>query len=372
MSNIKLLSIGLGILLLISVISMLVINDMPYSVSNNPISKIDSFPENSQWLKSLSASTCSPDTGYTYCIKDSYRYGSASAYVKIQTTNILGKKGYGLIEGKQSRYYVGEVYQNVKFSGDKFYAKRGQTTWGNPCMTGGCTGDKISSGKYVIATAPAKNPPFVYYIAYDYSSSGGDWCWTAIYHGWVGTPPNYNFYVINCYDNGDCSSNEYCDKSGNWDTWACKIDPCTTMPPAQDICDGFELWSQKCVIGEYQKDKLIETNFETCGCVLPVEMPNVCIGFELWSQKQEQVCIDKYVPDKLIESKSTQCGYVCTENETQTFTCDNGEEIIISVCINNDWVITDNNPERTCLMLPLKSLSLYLVSIWDWILSIFK
>lgn len=333
----------LGILIIIASI----VGVHYFSVSDTPSSTYVEYPEGS-WLKALSVSTCTPESGYDICRQNAYTYGAASAYVKIQSTNMLGDSGYAYIDGANRKYYVGEVYQNLKFTGDKFYARRGLTDWGNPCMAGGCTGTAISTGKYVIASAPAKNPSYVSYIAYDYSSRSGYWCWTAVYWGWVGSSPNYNFYVIGCYDDDDCSTDEYCDNSGEWDTWTCVVDPCSTMLPAQDNCDGFDLWSQKCVRGEYQKDSLIEVNSETCGCVLPVEMPNICVGFDLYTQTQKEMCIDEYIPDILIEAKSTTCGYVCTHNETIDYTCTDGSTVVESICQNNEWIIVDEAPVKSC------------------------
>ena len=130
--------------------------------------------------------------------------------------------------------------------------------------------------------------------------------------------------------------------TGTWFSFE-QVDPCANMPAPENICDGYNLWSQKCVNGEYVKNQLIESNSVTCDCV--IESPeNTCVGHDLWSQKQETVCIEGIVLDQLIESNSQDCGYICTNGETISFTCTDGTEIATQQCINNVWVDVQAKP----------------------------
>lgn len=323
--------ITLGILALITLI---VFSEYSLSV-DGPFFAMTQGPEGGS--KTLSVSSCTPSPGYDFCYQNSYYYHGASPYVQIQGTNLKGKTGYGIIEGSNQQYYIDEVYVNIKHIGDRFTYLRGKTDWGNPCGSVGCIGENVADGKFIIATAPAKNPSYVYFLSWDKDYSGSYWAWSSVFWGWVGNPPNYNFYVIDCYDDSDCESGQYCDKSGSWESWSCEVDPCSTMPEPENICDDFDLWSQKCVYGDIVKDQIIETNSIECGCVIQ-EPQNTCVGFDLWSQKQEVECVEGLVPDELIEEKSSECGYVCTEGETITFKCTDGTEIITQQCLNNEWI----------------------------------
>lgn len=263
----------------------------------------------------LAFKTCTPSPGYNACIYNSYGYGEATANAEIQISNLIGQKGVGIIEGQQAEYFVGGVAVNVEHIGDKLYVETGKTSFENLCMEGGCSGKEISDGQYVIATAPAKNPPLVYFLSWDFDSDEYDnWAWTDVEQGWVGNPPNWNFYVLNCYNNSDCASGEYCDKSGSWDTWACKVDPCANMPAPENKCVGTDLWSQKCSMGQYVQDQLIEKNSLNCGydaCANMPAPPNTCIGTDLWSQK---CYMGGYVRDQIVEANSAKCGYDACAN----------------------------------------------------------
>lgn len=287
-------------------------------------------------LQPLSVVDCTPDTGYDFCISDSY----GAAYAKLQSTYWLGEGGYGYIEGANRRYYVDEIYVNVKSDADKLYVT---STWDSAgdCGDNGCSGSLISDGKYVIASAPAKINPSVYLTAWEkFTSTTGQWWWTSVS---LGLGPSSTVYVVDCYDENDCGVGEYCDISGSWETWSCKIDPCASMPAPENTCVDFDLWSQKCVMGEYVQDKVIESNSIRCGCVLPPEtIDNICIDYDLWSQKQAEPCVNVYVTDELLEEKSSECGYVCTHGELKQKSCTDESTIVTHICINNIWIEEKN------------------------------
>jgi hypothetical protein len=169
--------------------------------------------------------------------------------------------------------------------------------------------------------------------------------------GWVGNPPRYNFYVIDCYDDTGLAEDEYCDKSGSWDTWTVKKDLYTDLPSSKTQCDGFDLYQYDRVRGTdtYQRGQLIEANAVMCGCVQPrVNVTTTCVGFDLYTEKQKTACVDEYVPDELIDEKSSECGYVCDWGEKKLFTCPDGSLVLDSICGNNTWKIANEHPERFC------------------------
>ena len=293
--------------------------------------KTFSVSSSSSGLQPLAVVECSPDSGYDYCGSEQNIF----AYAEVQHSYYKGERGFGIIDGENRLYYVKEVYIDVKFEGDYLYASN-SPNWPT-CTSSGCPWPRISEGKHVVVSAPSKTIPEIAFIAFDkdYSSTGNMyWAWVGI-----GFYP-YDAYVIGCYDESDCGSKEYCDKSGAWDTWSCEIDPCSTMPDPENICDGFDMWAQKCVMGEYVKDYIIETNSNECGCVtLPT--PDVCEGYDLWSQKQQTPCVEGLEKDQLIEEKVIECGYVCDEGETKSFKCTDDTTIVTQLCINNEWTDVD-------------------------------
>ncbi len=56
-------------------------------------------------------------------------------------------------------------------------------------------------------------------LGYDEGNGYGCWAW------WYDFSPNYGagnpIYVLNCFDDGDCSAVQYCDKSSSWSNWDC-------------------------------------------------------------------------------------------------------------------------------------------------------
>lgn len=224
----------------------------------------------------LSYATCTPDTGYDYCDQNSYNHGDAAAAVKMHSTEVRGNDGYGTIEGQNAHYYIGEAYINVKLEyGDEIYVRRSSTEW-NTCGRDNCGGQNIGmSAKYIVAIAPAKNPAHVDFTGYDFDGDAWDygyWTWTAVYRGWVGDTSNFDFYVIGCYNDEDGNGvNEYCDKSGTWDTWELKTDPYAALPITKNECDGFSNneYTRELGSSEYVFSRTLEWNSGDCGYTYP-------------------------------------------------------------------------------------------------------
>ena len=113
------------------------------------------------------------------------------------------------------------------------------------------------------------------------------------------------------------------------------FNPCEGVV-CDNICIGKDLWSQKCVDGDCIPDQLIESNSTTCGydpCE-GVVCDNVCVGDDLWSRK----CVDgDCVPDQLIESNSISCGY----DPCEGVVCDNvcvGDDLWSRKCVDGSCV----------------------------------
>lgn len=205
---------------------------------------------------------CTPASGYNYCWETSHCYNCACAYPKIQ---------YSEIQNYKSGYYIKEVYIDVKCDGDKLYVKRGIDSWGDfSCSSSGCNwGQQINSGKYVLTTTSGitGRPAFLCWD-YTYNSYCDSWAFIGIASGWFGS---MDVKIVQCYDNNDCGSGYYCDKSGDWTSWNCKYKECesgqeTCIGKNYVVCENYR-WANKgitkgkcgveCLEGEKCEDTIL-------------------------------------------------------------------------------------------------------------------
>ena len=143
-----------------------------------------------------------------------------------------------------------------------------------------------------------------------------------------GDPDRYNEDCVNQCEGVVCDN--ICD---GFDLWSQKCDPATGTcvndqlletnsglcgydscvgVVCDTICDGFDLWSQKCdpATGTCVNDQLLESNtglcgYDPCGGVV---CDNICDGYDLWSQKCDPAT-GTCVNDQLLETNSVECGY---------------------------------------------------------------
>jgi len=148
--------------------------------------------------------------------EDSSSWGSANAYVKITGS-------YPVCDGIQKgQYCAGNYYVDVSYSGDKFYMGYSYTEYNVNANGNGYSGiSASSSGRKIL---PNKNGYPVGYIlcAWDKdTTSGGEWTWIGKCGGYnVDTFPELK--VVNCISDNDCSAENYCDKSNDWQNWNCE------------------------------------------------------------------------------------------------------------------------------------------------------
>ncbi|MCK9370182.1 hypothetical protein M0R04_09780 [Candidatus Dojkabacteria bacterium] len=176
---------------------------------------------------------CSPSAGYNTCTgwevtETSGGEATARAYVEIQSNEPV-------IGVKKGEYYVGDVYLPYKFVGDKFYYVEGLASWNGfwenvaKCSATGCSGNTLpQEGKLLLAKAGESYTTCPAFYVFDYDrkdGSDGSWAsaWKASAWGYTGADCNLNIKSVVCYEDVDCiGTNEYCDKSGTWQTWDCK------------------------------------------------------------------------------------------------------------------------------------------------------
>ena len=165
------------------------------------------------------------DYDYTYSIGDAYAYAKATGMYPACDGDVYGS------------YCAGKWYVDVSHIGDKFYIAYSVSEYPSADETG-----YISQGvqltqdgrKYLDENG---NVPRYVLCAWDYDSApNGDWAWTGICGGYVGTTYLDSKKNVECYDNSDCFSGQICDKTGDWQTWDCKVDLCAYVS-CEDKCE---------------------------------------------------------------------------------------------------------------------------------------
>lgn len=191
---------------------------------------------------SVVTSDCTPMSGYDICQRWQNTNGQATATVQVQMSE-------GLRGTKKGGYYVGDVTLPVRLSGDNFYLYEAKNvkTWNDfwfkaDCDQNGCRNfeRKLSSQENIIlarAGEQYRGCPVV--VGHDYSyveqnrADGLYWWWSYVYggRGYIDVDNKgfcWDIKSVSCYDDTDCHSAQFCDKSGAWDTWSCQIKPVET------------------------------------------------------------------------------------------------------------------------------------------------
>lgn len=163
----------------------------------------------------------------------SYSSGCADAYAEV-----IGQ--YPQCDGNSyGEYCAGDGwFVNVNYVGDKFYLGENVNSWNQiSCNSNGCTG--------IPQTTPGKkyldiNGEFPHYILYawDYDTCDWAWAWSAKGGGYIGS--GVMGRNVECYENQDCNSNAYCDKTGDFTEWSCKLKECNQ---GETKCTGTNFYT---------------------------------------------------------------------------------------------------------------------------------
>lgn len=188
--------------------------------------------------------SCSPSSGYNTCISSVYTYGAANSYINLQTS----ANNLGIFKGG---YYVGPAKLKVKGTGDGtiivYQGNNLGSSWDNvfnnlQCDQFGCSGNiqPISSTSTITLANPGEEykgcPVFIGFSSR--TASNGDWAWTSVGYGWVGTSNScLDVKSVQCYDSSDCGSNQFCNKGGDWKTWSCEAKICSS---GEEKCEGYD------------------------------------------------------------------------------------------------------------------------------------
>ena len=159
------------------------------------------------------------EAGYESCIE--YEYGDCDVSIAINDyaeNNIF----WGEVNDAWDPYVIGsyEVGWKDVDAKDMYYDVDDPN--GGDCYEGGCDGTEISDESTMSVTSAPDTASREIILGYDDTASY--YCW-AFFNDFS---PNYGgsnpIYVLNCFNDSDCSANQYCDKSSSWSNWDCVSD----------------------------------------------------------------------------------------------------------------------------------------------------
>jgi len=244
---------------------------------------------------------------------ESYSCGSAHAYAKISGT-------YPKCEGRKvGSYCVGRWYTEISHEGDKLYIKERASSWPTANRYGISGVKEISDGKYYLTDGPGEEAPKFIICAWDFDERGGNWAWAYVCAGYLG---NENFYLksVECLENKDCSSDEYCEKtSEDWKNWVCQYKECEIGDEKCEyktyyVCKDYKWESKSLVIGKCGVECFVNTD---CGIEKPVGDP-YCSSINEVSRKYiKYLCVSNKCTETEIEKIIEKCDEIC-ENGTCT------------------------------------------------------
>ena len=238
---------------------------------------------------------------------NSHNYGDAHVYAKV-----IGS--YPVCDGSQyGDYCVGSWYIDVSHVGDRFYIGYESNNW-ITCDKYGCDATEINDGR--IYFSPGNYVPRYTLAAWDYNvATNGDWAWTYIDGGYLGSGMLDGKKSVSCYKNSDCGDGFYCDKSGDWKTWNCKKNICNN---GETKCEGVKEY-------ECQYNHWIYNGASTnCGMECDTfpngEPEEKCVG------NNYLVCKDYKWENKSI--MVGKCGVECLNNVE----CNSSQECVNYIC----------------------------------------
>ena len=146
---------------------------------------------------------------------DSYSYGDSDAYVEIVGNYPICD---GIVHGN---YCVGDYTVDVSYTGDKFYMGYSYLSYSPTSNDYGYSGIPSSTPGTKILPTKNGHPQGYMICSWDKdTASNGDWSWTSICAGYL--VDVFPLTSIDCYQDSDCSSNQYCSKSdSNSQNWQC-------------------------------------------------------------------------------------------------------------------------------------------------------
>ncbi|MEK6917836.1 MAG: S8 family serine peptidase [Nanoarchaeota archaeon] len=166
------------------------------------------------------------ESGYYQC----YEYNFGDCDVRLAANwydDVPNDISWGAVNDNWDPYVIGQYNigwtgvdaQQMYYDVDNPDEDCTQDIGGQRYCQGGCDGIEIANtGTRTTVTAPGvAHTERV--LAYDDTPNYCCWAYfNSFYPGYINDP---DIYVLNCFNDTDCSASQYCNKAGSWSTWSC-------------------------------------------------------------------------------------------------------------------------------------------------------
>ncbi|MFH0831877.1 MAG: S8 family serine peptidase [archaeon] len=159
------------------------------------------------------------ESGYFQC----YEYTYADCKTRIAANwydNVPNTIKWDAVNDSYDPYVISQYKIGWKGAITKYMYYNVNNPNEGGCYYGGCDNESVlaKEGTKVTVTAPGiANTEEV--LGYNDTTSYSCWAWFNAFS------PSYGvdnpIYVLKCFDNNDCISNKFCEKSGTWQNWDC-------------------------------------------------------------------------------------------------------------------------------------------------------
>jgi hypothetical protein len=168
------------------------------------------------------------ETGYDQCIQ--YEYGDCMTKIAVNHYTNVNNIYWGIVNDSSDPFVVKNyTFGWKKVSGNQMYYDvldpgtdgTKDCVYGGGTYIGGChTGERLYYSQGTKTTVFSPGTAYRKMIlGYDETESSACWVWFNEFNPSYGT--NNPIYVLNCFNDNECSSGYFCDKTGNWSDWSC-------------------------------------------------------------------------------------------------------------------------------------------------------
>ena len=188
----------------------------PSACDSESICQFDASCETEEEPESTGAQSCTW-SNYEFCYESSF--GDCDVKLAMNLYENINTIRWGAVNDSWDPYVIDEyTIQWVDADAEQVYYDINDPNGGD-CYYGGCDGEQLSDAGTKVTVNTPGNAHHEEVLGYDDTPSNACWVW---FHEFY---PNYgagnNVFVLDCFNNSDCSGSEYCAKVGSWNNWSC-------------------------------------------------------------------------------------------------------------------------------------------------------
>jgi len=330
--------------------------------------------EQKQWTRSCTPSACAAETQCVYdedCEEEEEGGGSGSSCTESGYLQCY-EHTYGDCDVKIAANWYENVPNNIQWGAvndawDPYVIDEYKIGWkgvdaeqmyydcdgDNDCYDGGCDCDEIADESTMVTITAPGTAHSEEILGYDDTASY--WCWASFNPFYPNYENNPYIYVLNCFDDGDCSASKYCDKSSSWSNWDCVNDESNGQSCIRDAqcssgyCDddGVGLGDDNICftpVSTYFQDESgtnyceISTDYGASNCDERQvgEDLNLCIGTSYYEEECSNTCSNTDITSIF---ECTDAGCSCSEflcdgltTGNNITTCSSGQTYLADKC----------------------------------------